>query len=370
MAETIRIAELATLITEEIGEFLKWTIHPENDLNFSCRMSSTHFADSKQSQVESKTHPTDLVIHYVDPYENKKIYFNTDLKSYASDSIGYSAVKDWLISLTKGTVCSNVSSEWKQRYGVEENYEIRGLLFVYNHDGNFDKPFYSFIHDYPDHPPSIGRRAPQRFHLKDLNVPANIKIHIIDPILIDSILSIKHDLNLLKSLKKVPLDEDQSPITFYYPNRQLFKSCIKPQECPATLELVSGPFFVMSYDSYIDYKFNKSDPKNPEALQRNRGSIIYYKENGETVDEFIYLLETMMMYELIHESSDTYIRHCSRSKSSTAKQNFLAAKDKYCEMWDYSESMKTIFNKIEFDEVTIIQKVFCNQKIDREPLKG
>ena len=75
MSETIRIAELANLITQEIGDFLKWKIHPENDLNFSCLMKPQHFEGA--SGTDDKTHPTDLVIYYDDPYENKKVYFNT-----------------------------------------------------------------------------------------------------------------------------------------------------------------------------------------------------------------------------------------------------------------------------------------------------
>ncbi|MDA4853375.1 hypothetical protein PGK05_04250 [Acinetobacter baumannii] len=367
MSETIRIAELANLITQEIGDFLKWKIHPENDLDFPCIMKPQHFEGA--TETSNKTHPTDLVIYYDDPYENKRVFLNTDLKSYASDSIGYKTVKEWLISITKGTVCSLASTEWKQRYGIEGSFDIRGLLFVYNHDGRFDKPFYSFIHDYPN-PPHVGPgKPPLRFYLKDLNVPANVKIHIIEPLLIDSILSIKHDLNILRTEQKVPLSDAFAPISFFYPNRQRFKSRITPQECPATIELISGPFFIMNYDNYTDFQPNPSDPKNPLIIQKSRGNIIYYKESGSTVDEFIYLIETLMMYELISENCETRIRHCARDKSNTAAQNFHAAIEKYCVMWDYSESMKTIFNKIEFNEVTIIQKIFCNQKIDRSPVQ-
>lgn len=366
MSETIRISELANLIVADIGNFLKWKIHEENDLDFTCCIKEEHFKGSKPT--DKKTHPTDLVISYIDPYENKKIYFNTDLKSYASKSIGYSAVKDWLISLTNGTVCSNVSKEWKQRYSVEGEYEIRGLLFVYNHDGLFETPFYSFIYDYPNHPPSTKKKSPSRFHLKDLDIPTNIKLHIIDPLLIDSILSIKLDLDILKTKGKVPSDEVHSPISFYYPNRQRKKPSLTPKECPATLELISGPFFIMTYESFITYSHNPKNLKKPKTIENNRGNIIYYKDKGDSVDEFIYLIESLMMYELIHENCDTYIRHYSREKCSNAKQNFTLALSRYCEMWDYSDNMKVILNKIEYEEVTIIKQVFCNKKIDR-PLK-
>lgn len=365
MAETIRVAELANLITSDIAEFLKWKIHPQNDLNHECLMPEAHFKDADSD--DSKTHPTDVVIYYIDPFENKTIYLNTDLKSYAKKSINYSNTKDWLISITNGTTCGNVNSEWKKTYDVTGNYEIRGLLFVYNHDGNFDKPFYDFIHDYPFHTPHTTKRAPSRFHLKDLKVPQHITLHIIEPQLIDNILSIKFDLDSLRNKHKVPGSKNSVPINFYYPNRQMSKNLLKPEECPATIELINGPFFIMNFEKFSYFEENPDNPEGqPLRITKNGGNIIYYREEGSTVEEFIFLIETLMTLELIGEKTNTYIRHCSRNINRTAKSNFDAAIKQYCQMWDYSDSMKEIFQKqVEYEKVTIVQKVFCTQEIDR-----
>lgn len=364
MAETIRIAELANLITEDIAGFLKWKIHPQNDLNHECMMPETHFKDAREDDL--KTHPTDIVIYYTDPFENKTIYFNTDLKSYGKKSITFSSVKSWLINIITGTVCSNINSSWKKTYDVTGNYEIRGLLFTYNHDGEFKKPFYDFIHDYPEHTPHTTKRAPQRFHLRDLKVSQDIKLHIIEPQLINNILSIKHDLDKLRIDNKVPSIKNSVPINFYYPNRQMSKNLLKPEDCPATIELINGPFFIMNYGQFSYFEQDPDDAEKAIKTTKNGGNIIFYREKGESVEEFIYLIETLMTLELINENSSTLIRHASVNIDKTAKSNFDSAIRKYCEMWDYSDSMKEIFkNNVEYEKVTIIQETFCNKQIDR-----
>lgn len=364
MAETIRIAELANLITTDIADFLKWKVHPQNDQNHDCLMPEKHFKDADEDSL--KTHPTDVVIYYTDPYENKTIYLNTDLKSYGEKSITYSAVKKWLINITTGTVCSNINPIWKRTFDITGSYEIRGLLFVYNHDGKFDEPFYDYIHDYPEHTPHSGKKAPSRFHLRDLNVPQNIKLHIIEPQLIDNILSIKLDLEKLRIDKKVPSKSNSVPVIFYYPNRQMSKNLLKPEDCPATIELINGPFIIMSYGQFSYYEDDPNDSDRPKKVIKDGGNIIYYREKGESVDEFIYLIETLMTLELINENKNTYIRHATQNIDRTAKSNFDAAIKKYCQMWDYSDSMKEIFrNKVEYEKVVIVQKTFCNKEIDR-----
>lgn len=55
MAETIRIAELANKILDELGKFLKWEINPENDLNFNCLSPIEHFSnEGKKNLKKSK----------------------------------------------------------------------------------------------------------------------------------------------------------------------------------------------------------------------------------------------------------------------------------------------------------------------------
>ncbi|MCQ4437276.1 hypothetical protein NO135_19980, partial [Clostridioides difficile] len=80
--ETSAIAKMAVRVSDDLFEWFRWKRIPLPDLNFDCVKTATH-APSK----DKHTHPVDAVFHYTDPYLNKIIYMNTDLKSYASGSI-------------------------------------------------------------------------------------------------------------------------------------------------------------------------------------------------------------------------------------------------------------------------------------------
>ncbi|RSB51520.1 hypothetical protein EGK59_13045 [Acinetobacter soli] len=351
MAETIRIAELASKISEELFSFFKWSTCEENDLNFECKTPALHF--QKASEESNKTHPTDVVFHYHDPYLNKRVYFNTDLKSYADTSIKYNEVRDWLISLIKGTECARGSKEWKQRYDITGSTEIRGLLFVYNHDGSFKKSIYDFIHDLPK---TTEDKRPKGFYIKDLGLPKDLKIHIIEPMLIDYMITIKHDISVLKAENKIPAAKN---LRFFYPNKQLHKSALAPNERPATIEMICGPFLIITYD---EFKYLDDDE---QTLSAPRGNIIYYKGCGESPEEFMFLIETLMMFDLINENMTTRIRLYAKDLHSTAIENFKAATRKYSQTWGYSSEMQNIIGAIEINSIPLMQKIFCNKSLSR-----
>ncbi|AXT95633.1 hypothetical protein C0159_01685 [Moraxella catarrhalis] len=379
MAETIRIAELANKILDELGKFLKWEINPENDLNFNCLSPIEHFSNEgkkKSKKVktdeeiaeENHTHPTDIVISYFDPYLNKKVYFNTDLKSYATKSITLGGVTEWLTSLANGTACCRLNETWRQKYRVESNSEIRGLLFVYNHDGEFKKSIYEFIYDFhiksSDKEETDAKKRRHGVHIRNLNLAPNTYLHILDPLTISRILSIKQDLIEFQNFHKVGLSERiDFPFNYFYPPKQLFKSSVTPKEAPATMELITGPFLIVTFDNYKVVTLDDNDKPNTEVMQG--GTIVYYNEAGDTPEEFMYLIETLMMFDLIKEGSKTFIKQCFNKPSINAFQNFENAITQYCNIWDYSDSMKSVLENIQFSQVTLVQRIFCNKAIDR-----
>lgn len=356
MAETIRIAELATLVSEELFKWFKWSWSSENDLNFECCAPNEHFTkNGNTSESSNHTHPTDVVFYYHDPYLNKKIYFNTDLKSYGKSSIKKTAVQEWLTSLIAGTVCARSSHEWRQRYQISGQYDIRGFLLVYNHDGEYKKSFYDLFSfsDKQPLPNAAFKRKPPQIHIKDLKIPKGVKIHMVDPLLIDYMLSIKHDCTALFGQDRVPPPNKQY---FYYPQQKLHRQSIANKDCPATIELISGPFLIIGYEA-----FTTSD-----GLNKSAGFVVYYREEGSSVDEFVFLLDTLSSFQLINEKYHIEIRHASDSPHSNSVQNFNNAQRKYCEDWGLNVDMSNLINNIVFGKVTLIQKIFCDKRIDRE----
>lgn len=73
MSETTNTAALANKVFDEIFQWLKWELCTPKDINWEC---------CNQEKHNTKTHPSDIVFYYKDPYTGKTQYINTDLKSY------------------------------------------------------------------------------------------------------------------------------------------------------------------------------------------------------------------------------------------------------------------------------------------------
>ncbi len=91
MAETTNLAHMAELLSKELfGEFL-WQRSGPMNVNWSC-VAERH---------RTKTHPSDVVFFYDNPYARSRIYVNCDLKSYATNSISVGAVNGAMASLAR-----------------------------------------------------------------------------------------------------------------------------------------------------------------------------------------------------------------------------------------------------------------------------
>ncbi|ENH0225522.1 hypothetical protein ABVR02_004470 [Escherichia coli] len=210
MAETINISELAHEVSNDIFSWFKWKEINLYDENFSCRKSEEHFpkkiANSSESdneveseqanEVESEkkcTHPVDIVFKYNDPYSGKDVLFNTDLKSYAAKSIRPSDVRDMLKSIAKTIDCASISPEWKNRYGIDSiKYEIRGMLFIYNHDGKYHRDFYKVFKT-----EKVNERRKLGINLASIGLKSNQQIHIVEPLMISYMTTIIADIDRL-----------------------------------------------------------------------------------------------------------------------------------------------------------------------------
>ena len=140
MSETATVAEIAHKISKDIFSCFLWKFHPKIDDNFPCT-NTNHLGDGGKAK---STHPGDVVFYYDDPYLGRKIFLHTDLKSYGAKSITSTKVRTALKSLCMTIDCARVSSEWRTKYSVDESesYDVRGLLFIYNHDNLYANSFY------------------------------------------------------------------------------------------------------------------------------------------------------------------------------------------------------------------------------------
>lgn len=254
--EVSAIAEMANLVANDLVKWFRWTKFPLADQNFKCLKVEKHAAprrkknsgdkpsietdhDAPLSPAEneisnSHNHPVDVVLSYVDPYTAKRVMLNTDLKSYKTASISKTMVRNALKSLGNTIECARSSPEWKAKYNFTEDADIRGLLFVYNHDGDYDKNFYDIFRSSPE---KGIEKAQGKIDISNLPISKGQLLHIIEPKTINYMLTIINDSASLHADGTFP----ETEYFFYYPELTLHKTKLPKEDRPATIDSYRRP---------------------------------------------------------------------------------------------------------------------------------
>ncbi len=301
------------------------------DENFSCHKVDQHKPKPKKtakvvSGDKSHTHPVDVVFRYFDPYRNRYVLLNTDLKSYAQASITSASVFGALESLAKTIDCARSSGEWQKKYVLHKgDYEVRGLLFVYNHDGEYHKGLMTLVKN-------------MDFH--KLSIQQGQLLHILDAVRIRYLYSVVMDMKSLIAEKEFPSDD----YTFFYPELYLHRSHGDSENLPATVELLCSPYMILRHGPVM---FDGED------ASVNEGYVIYYNQDGSTSHEFRYLLDSLSRFQILKGRCSIKIRVAHHSPDSAMKSNFDAAKNAYVADWGMDSFRKKELDRIEFESINI-----------------
>lgn len=309
MAETINTAEAAVQISKEVFSVFKWKKGELHDQNLDCVIP----------EHGKSTHPCDCVFYYIDPYLGKVIYLNTDLKSYGAGSIKKTAVGNALKSLSLATHCANVSDQWKNLYllpDIEFDYNIRGFLFVYNHDKEYSNNFHEQL---------------SAINPANLKIAKNQQLHVFGPRQIEDCFAISSDLKIQKG------DQDIEKYSFWYPDMIIHKVRHgDPWDQPATIELLSSPLIIVKY----------------LTRAKEEGYIIYYRRDGNSVEEFVYLIDLLSHYQILSEELPINLRFISKHADNNIQTNFKNAKYQYMQNWSMDEARERQLNQISPELVT------------------
>lgn len=316
--ETSAIQHVANKITQDIFRVFKWQRAESQDMNWKCELQGH----------DKKTHPSDVVFHYIDPYEEEVVYLNTDLKSYASGSIGKGIVEGAISSLALATECANISSQWRNRYIKDESlgFNVRGLLFLYNHDHLYDKDFYESVM--------------KKVDSEAIKCSPNVKLHILDPYKISDIINIAFDIKNLMGSGGLP---QPNQFQYYYPDLALTR--IKHpvnEKTAATVEILSSPYVIIKHNPYIW-----------DEEEHDGGFVIYYNQPGNSIDEFVYFFDMLSNYQILTDAKKISIRHCHINPHEEAVHHFKKAKQKYSSHWLVGENER-LFTKVSFDKVATV----------------
>ncbi len=317
MGETANIAEVAKKITKDIFRHFKWHKHPLEDENFSCT-NEEHKTDSGKQKAN---HPTDVVLSYQDPYLGTRVHMLFDLKSYASDSISNSKLRLALKSLALSTQCANESQEWRLKFGVitSEPHEVRGLLFVHNHDNGYQHCFYDQL---------------KKVNTRTLPIARGNVLHYLGPNDIQRLYSIGNDLIRLRSDHELPED-----YTFYYPDLVLRRRNGEVWDQAATIESMAGPFMIIKH--------------KPTDKVRS-GYVIYYNKAGDCPEEFEYLIDCFSRFQMLESEELIRIRVACENANSSLKSHFNIAAKKYAKVWGFDETRSEILEAIEVERITAV----------------
>lgn len=295
MPETMPTAQLAEWLADNIFNEFGWERRAVKNSNWEC-VTARH----RNDEDGEKKHTTDAVFTYDHPYHHAKIYLTSDLKSYSKASIQKAKVRDALRGLAESTECANKSEDFQKLYiDSSEAHTVQGLLFVFNNDAKYNKDFYAVVESILD----------DSFTLKP-----HLRMYVIGPEEVSYLSTVAVDIREEFAKGRLPSREHR---TFFHPN--LYRARPKHNYAPAApVETLLAPWLVLYY----------SEKRIVSGKEANRsGYYVYSRSNGDSVDEFKFLIDYLFRYHLVHSNETVIIKMTQVGK--TALNNFDVAKTQY-----------------------------------------
>lgn len=316
MGETGPISVMAEKISSEIFSIFGWEqVGPINQ-NWTCINKGDH-------QTGAGTHPSDVVLTYQDATDDDQVYFNVDLKSFSKKTISKPKLSIALADLAKSTSCALYCDEWVQRYcKTEENRRIHGLLFIYNHDNEYDGDFSSLL---------------DKIEFDRVLLHPNQRVYVFSPEDILTYFSIARDIDV--SFK-------DGGYAYLYPDMLIFNKAREKWLKTATVEALLNPWLVV-----------KGKAKSADQIN------VYYKGNGKTVDELKFLIDFLFRCELV-DAVDISVR--LPYPSTDAYGNFEKAKKEYAAHFYNLKEFQNRVDRIKYYPMTNTIKQFSTEIIGME----
>ncbi|PWQ94872.1 hypothetical protein [Leucothrix arctica] len=275
MAETKNIGEMAAILARKILPKLYWEeVQGPADTSWPC----------EKPEHKKKDHPTDAVYRFIHPYTGRENYIIFDFKSMASDSIQPTNIVSSLKSMALTLDCSKVSETWNRRYAGDASHDNIGGLLVYNRDDAYKRDLARHVEgklfdSFPEQWPQVTKRQ---------------EIIIIDPETITFLNSMYSDLAELESEKQIP---DMSKRGFFHPNKILNDN----ERLLAPLDYYETPLLPDQIDSNIIFRCYYSESEKFDFL-------VYYRDKGESHEEFMYLFDQLISYQIVSQANTIQIR--------------------------------------------------------------
>ena len=114
--------------------------------------------------------------------------------------------------------------------------------------------------------------------------------------------------------------------------------------------MLTAPWIILSYN-------------NPKK-QNRKGFVIFYRKPGNSVDEFLYLIDYLMHYQVLIEDTDIFLKTLDAHPSAAAY--FGKAKDQYVEEYDGGTNIRDMLNSIQFMQMNSVRTQFSELQLGME----
>jgi hypothetical protein len=317
--ETTNIATMAEILSNNLFSVFGWLTTGTTNHNWPCENPELH---------KRKTHPSDVVFYYDEPYSLTRTYVNCDLKSYKAGSITAGAIESAMASLSRALTCAEISASWRDMYVDKDvTASIVGLLFIYNHDGAYDKDFDCVM---------------TTLRLDDVNIPTGSRIIVLGPRMIHWLNNVRYDIVQMRGENLLP---DSQACRFHFPELVRRKN-VQPSARAATLEMLTGPWITLQY----------TDPSTKQV-----GYVIYYRHRGESSKEFLYILDYLEHYQML--SATTTIQLRLLDPAPNAPSHFQHAIREYVDAYEGGEAMAELLRKIKYSAITNVVSTFSEVEV-------
>lgn len=347
MAENESIAEVAERVGRDLLSFFKWKPCREEAMNkdYVCT-NEEHLA---QEVGHSKTHPCDASFHYKDPYTGEYIFFYVDFKSFAETTLVPSKIKPEIKKLAECISCAAHNEDWKLAHDEHTGCaDIRGLLFLLNHDGLYKGNIIEKIFALDDGTENKSRKlipdaniveqsgsklkkqkTEYSIKIDDLEIEEGQQIHIFTPQDVRFMQKIKDDFTMLSGGQDAAFNYDDKN-QFFVPNMRNHKlSHADSETFPATIESICGGVVIIIVDRKPN---NRRGTEQPSRL-----CIVYYQGVCDEPDEFLYIFDKLAHFQMLKKDVEIKIQLTGEQVNKSYRSYFSKAQEQYKEVWSANE---------------------------------
>jgi hypothetical protein len=201
------------------------------------------------------------------------------------------------------------------------------MLFVYNHDGEYNSRFDELLAE---------------LNLSNLDIPRSSKIIVLGPRDIFWLDNVSDEINRMRGLGQVGGIEKSR---FFHPPLVLAKN-VQPSARAATIEMLNGPWIVLKHQ--------------PKDLMKE-SVLVFYRGKGQRVEELSLLIDYLMFHGLVDDGVDILIR--ALMPDPEAKALFEKAIDAYIIRYDGGKEIEERLKSIRYQSMTQVRRAFSTSEI-------